>query len=226
MESCIVDSNIDKPTIAVLGGTGQLGRGLVKRWRALGYDVVVGTRTPSDKKVSELTAYLGETVTVLENEKAAEVAQLVVLTVPFKHQMGILEEVSSQLKGKVLIDTTVPLIPPKVSTVQIPEEGSACVRAQKLLGEDTYVVSAFQNIAADLLQGDGTIECDVFVCSDYKKEAEMVVDLIKAMGMNAWYAGVLKNSIVSEALTSVLIRLNQVYKLDHAGIKVISNTLK
>ena len=118
------------------------------------------------------------------------------------------------LDGKVLVDVTVPLVPPKVTRVQLPEGGSAVVKAQDFLGKNVKVVSAFQNISHDVLAAlDHPIDCDVMVCGDDKEARETVVCLARDAGMRAWQAGVLANSAAAEALTSVLIFLNRPYKV-------------
>jgi NADPH-dependent F420 reductase len=129
--------------------------------------------------------------------------------------------VAEALQGKILIDVTVPLVPPKVFRVQLPEGGSAVEAVQKELGEGVRVVSAFQNISAHhLTKLDEQVECDVLVCADDSAAADEVVALANEIGLTAWNAGPLCNSVVSEALTSVLISLNRRYKVPGAGIRI------
>lgn len=210
--------------IAVLGGAGKEGSGLALRWAHAGHHVVVGSRVAerAEAGAQELNAILGRNaVTGTDNKSAAEQAELVVLTVPYVAQRPLVEEVREALHGKILIDVTVPLVPPKVSRVQLPEGESAVVAIQKLLGPDVRVVSAFQNISAQHLKHLGeTIDCDVLVCSDDKDAAELVVGLAREIGLGAFNAGVLANSVVAEALTSVLITLNQRYKVPGSGIRI------
>jgi len=145
----------------------------------------------------------------------------VVLTVPAEHQLATLDGVRDGLKGKILIDVTVPLVPPKVGTVQLPPEGSAGKRAQDLLGEDVMVVTAFQNIAAHLLQQDVVIECDVLVAGNKKAAREKVIELAAEAGMTGYHAGPIENSAAAEALTSILIQINRQGKFSHSGIKIV-----
>jgi NADPH-dependent F420 reductase len=152
---------------------------------------------------------------------AAASADIVVLAVPYAAQQSTVAEVREQLTGKILIDVTVPLVPPKVSRVQLPEGGSAVEAVQKLLGESVRVVSAFQNISAHhLTKLDEEVECDVLVCADDPEAAEDVIALAQEIGLKAWNAGPLANSVVSEALTSVLIALNRRYKVPGTGIRI------
>ncbi|WBX82801.1 NADPH-dependent F420 reductase [Sphingosinicella microcystinivorans] len=213
-----------KPTIAVLGGTGKEGGGLALRWAHRGYPVIVGSRTA--ERAAEAAAAMNETlggaaVTGAANADAAAKADIVVLAVPYAAQQSTVQEVRTQLEGKILIDVTVPLVPPKVSRVQLPEGGSAVEAVQKLLGEGVKVVSAFQNISAHhLTKLDEEIECDVLVCADDPETADTVVALAEAIGLKAWNAGPLANSVVAEGLTSVLIALNRKYKVPGSGIRI------
>jgi NADPH-dependent F420 reductase len=214
----------DKETIAILGGTGDLGTGLAIRWSKAGHRIVIGSRTleKAQAAVAALKEISPETpADAMENLDAAAAGDIVVLTVPADHQLSTLDYVKDNLQGKILIDVTVPLVPPKVGTVQLPPEGSAGKRAQDFLGEDVMVVTAYQNIAAHLLQQDVVIECDVLVAGNKKAAREKVIELSEAAGMNAWHAGPIANSAAAEALTSILIQINRGGKLSHSGIKII-----
>ncbi len=216
-----------KETIAILGGTGDLGTGLAIRWSKAGYKIVIGSRTMEKaqaavealKKISPLTP-----AEAMENTAAAAAGDIVVLTVPAEHQLSTLGSVQQHLQGKILIDVTVPLVPPKVGTVQLPPEGSAGKRAQTFLGENVSVVTAFQNIAAHLLQEDVQIECDVLVAGNKKAARERVIELITEAGMRGWHAGPIENSAAAEALTSILIQINRSGILSHAGIKIVGQS--
>ena len=213
-----------KETIAILGGTGDLGTGLAIRWSKAGYRIVIGSRTleKAQAAVAALQEISPETpADAMENLDAAAAGDIVVLTVPAEHQISTLDYVKANLQGKILIDVTVPLVPPKVGTVQLPAEGSAGKRAQEFLGEDVMVVTAYQNIAAHLLQQDVTIECDVLVCGDKKAAREKVIQLTEEAGMTGWHAGPVANSAAAEALTSILIQINRSGIVSHSGIKII-----
>lgn len=212
-----------KPTIAVIGGTGALGSGFAMRWARAGYPVIIGSRSADSAaaKAADMAAATGGAVTGLENGAAAKVADIVVLTVPYANHKPMLEAVRDGAQGKILVDATVPLVPPRVARVQLPEAGSAAREAQDFLGEDVQVVSAFQNVAADLLQDmDSKIECDVLVCGNKKEARETVVELATAAGLKAWHAGSIDNSAAAEALTSILIFINRNGGVHHAGIRI------
>ena len=214
-------------TIAILGGTGDLGTGLARRWVEAGYTVIIGSRTEEKAQtaMADLIALMNErgvaniAVQAMENLAAATIADLVVITVPFSHQASTLELVKDALQGKILIDVTVPLVPPKVAKVQMPEEGSAGQIAQTLLGKEVSVVSAFQNVAAHHLQEGKGLDCDVLVTGNNIEAREVVIGLVEAAGMRGFHAGPIANAAAAEALTSILIAINRRYKC-HAGIQI------
>lgn len=214
-------------TIAILGGTGDLGTGLAIRWAKAGHEIVIGSRTQqkADAAVADLKKISPQTkARAMENSAAAAAGEIVVLTVPFEHQLSTLESVRAGLQGKILIDVTVPLVPPKVGTVQLPPEGSAGKRAQNFLGDGVKVVTAFQNVAAHLLQQDVKIECDVLVAGNSKEARDKVVELVEEAGMSAYHAGPIENSAAAEALTSILIQINRRHSISHSGIKIVGQS--
>jgi hypothetical protein len=215
------------PVLAILGGTGDLGTGLARRWAQAGYEVIIGSRTleKAQAAVADLREVMAErgvsevTVQAMSNADAAAAAEIVTLTVPFSHQVSTLESVRDALQGKILIDVTVPLVPPRVARVQLPPEGSAGQIAQELLGDEVAVVSAFQNVAAAHLQEGKGVECDVLVSGNKKDARQQVIKLVEAAGMRGFHAGMINNAAAAEALTSVLIAINKQYGC-HAGIKI------
>jgi hypothetical protein len=212
------------PTLAVLGGTGAEGSGLAFRWAYAGYPVIVGSRTAEKAQAgaAELNALLGkDLVRGMDNLSAATAAQIVILTVPYSAQKSTISDVAKVLEGKILVDVTVPLVPPKVNRVTLPAEGSAVEAVQKMLGAGVKVVSAFQNVSAHHLKDLAhTVECDVLVTGDDIASREIVITLANAVGLRGIHAGPLCNSVVAEALTSVLITINQRYKIPGAGIRI------
>jgi NADPH-dependent F420 reductase len=210
-------------TISIIGGSGELGGGLAYRWAKAGIPVIIGSRDAARAAAaaSELNARTGNDLARgMANLEAARAGDIVVLTVKFSHHGATLEELKPALEGKILIDTTVPLVPPKVARVQLPAEGSAAVIAQQLLGDAVQVVSAFQNVSASSLASDSEPECDVLVTGASPDARETVIGLAKAAGFRAWHAGPLENSAAAEALTSILIFMNKKYGSDHAGIRL------
>ncbi len=210
------------PKLAVIGGTGDLGGGLARRWAKAGYTVIIGSRAQekADRAAADVLDEVGGEVLGMENVAAAEAADLVVLTVPWASQRPNLEAIREALVGKILVDATVPLVPPKVSTVQLPAEGSAALAAKAIVGDDVTVVSAFQNVGAAHLREDHAIETDVLVSGEGPEAREAVIALVEAAGMKGWHAGPLANSVAAEAFTSVLIGINRKYKIEGAGLRI------
>jgi len=211
-------------TIAVLGGTGKEGKGLAYRWAKAGYRVLIGSRL-SERAVtvaSEIMQLLEGSSSVVgtTNLEAAQQSDIVVLTVPYAAHRLTLESVKDALKGKLLIDAAVPLLPPKVTKVQMPPAGSAAQEAKEIVGEDVQVVAAFQNISHELLLGEEDIECDVLVTGTSKDARHEALRLVEAAGLTGWDAGPIENSVVVEGLASVLIYINKQYGSTHAGIKI------
>ena len=212
--------------LAVLGGTGAEGSGLALRFAAAGHEVVVGSRDPAraEAAAAELNRKLGTrgaAVSGAGNADAAAGAELAVLTVPYAAQRATALSVAGALAGKILVDATVPLKPPRVARVQLPEGGSAVAALQAELAGSVRVVSAFQNVSAHHLgELDRAVDCDVLVCGDDPDARETVVALAASIGLRAWHAGPIANSAVAEGLTSVLIAINRRHKVPGAGIRI------
>jgi NADPH-dependent F420 reductase len=211
-------------TIAVLGGTGREGKGLAYRWAKAGYRILIGSRY-SEKAVtvaSEIMELLeGESSIVgTTNLEAATQADIAVLTVPYSGHREFLESLKDSLNGKLVIDTTVPLVPPKIRKVQMPPAGSAAQEAKEILGENVEVVAAFQSIPYELLLSDDEIDCDVLVTGSSKKARQEALRLVDAAGLTGWDAGPIENSVVVEGLASVLININKEYGSTHSGVRI------
>ena len=206
------------PKIAVVGGTGDLGSAIARRLLAAGYPVIVGSR--DTERASAAAAALGAGGRGASNVDAAREADVVIVTVPFASQAVILASIAPVVQGKLLVDTTVPLQPPKVMRVQLPPEGSAALCAQKLLGPGVTLCSAFHNVAAHKLATNADIDCDVLVFGDDKAARERVVEIVNACRLRGLHGGALANSAAAEALTSVLIFVNKHYAVDGAGLRI------
>ena len=214
---------MDKKTLAILGGTGAQGSALAWRWAQAGFPIVIGSRDSERAiaKAREIAARVPHAiVSGADLAGAAAAGDIVVLSVPYAAHRATLESVSAAVAGKILVDVTVPLVPPRVARVQLPPEGSAAVAAQRLLGEHVKVVSAFQNVSSHLLEGEAhAIDSDVLVCGDDKDSRAVVVELARIIGLRALHGGALANSAAAEALTSVLIFLNGRYRVSASGIR-------
>ncbi len=208
--------------IAILGGTGKLGAALARRWVRSGLEVLIGSRDAARaaQAAAALSREFGRTVGHGTNLEVATRGALLVVTVPYAAHEATLTEIRGAAQGKVVIDTTVPLVPPRVMRVQLPPQGSAAVRAQELLGDAVNVVAAFHSVAAHKLATDVEIDCDVLVFGDHKAARALGVELARRAGLRGLHGGALANSAAAEALTSVLIFINKTYAVDGAGIRI------
>lgn len=211
--------------IGIIGGTGKEGKGLAFRWAKAGYEILIGSRQIEKAQIAtdEVNQILGghsEKVKGVTNLEAAELGDVVVLTVPYSAHQSMINDIAGVIKNKILIDVTVPLIPPKVTKVQMPLAGSAAQEAKLLVDETTEVVAAFQNISYERLMHDVDIDCDVLVTGSSKAARKAVLSLVEKAGMTGWDAGPIENSVVIEGLTSILIGLNKEFDSTSAGIKI------
>ncbi|MGP9812744.1 NADPH-dependent F420 reductase [Rhodopseudomonas sp. NSM] len=212
------------PTICVVGGTGAEGGGLALRWAKHGHRVIIASRDAAKAKAAaeDLKTRLGGGhIEGLDSAAGVAAADIVVLTVPYQAQIATVQGLKDALQGKILIDVTVPLVPPKVTRVQLPETDSCVVAVQTLLGGGVRVVSAFQNVSAHKLKDpDHMIDCDVLVAGDDKEARAVVIQLAVDAGLRGIDIGPLINSVVSESLTSALIWINKFYKIPDAGVRI------
>ena len=154
--------------------------------------------------------------------EAAKNCSIAILAVPYSSHSETLHQINPFLSGNTFVDTTVPLSKP-VTKVNLPESGSAALEAQLLLGDQVHVVSALQNIGSHLVGSEGSIDAEVLVCGNSDDAVDEVIGLIGDLGLNCWHAGSIENSAAAEALTSVLIAINQKHKLKSSGIKITSH---
>jgi 8-hydroxy-5-deazaflavin:NADPH oxidoreductase len=214
---------VEKARIAVIGGTGELGWGLARRLAMAGYPVVIGSRDAGKAHDAALRidAMAPRVKPVgLANGEAAEAGEVVILAVPWASHGAVIDEIKPRVTGKIVVDATVPLVPPKVARVQLPPETSAAVAAQSRLGDAVRVVAAFHNVAAKKLQADAPIDCDILVFGDAVEDRAAVIELVEAAGLRGVHAGPLANAVAGESLTSVLIGINRHYKAAGAGIRI------
>jgi len=211
--------------IGIVGGTGKEGKGLAFRWVLAGHEVVIGSRRyeKAQTAVDKVNGFFGEPSGSLKgmvNEDAVRECDIAVITVPYSAHRVTLESLKDALQGKIVIDVVVPIVPPKVSKVQMPEEGSAALEAQAILGEACYVVDAFQNISHERLMQGGEVDCDVLVSGKGKAARRVVLGLVADTGLKGWDAGPIENTVVVEGMTSVLIGLNIQHHVHASGIRI------
>ena len=211
-----------KPTLAILGGTGDLGSGLARLLAKAGYPVILGSRAKAkaEEAAKDLSVQIGVAVRGDDNRAAAQSADIVLLCVPYSNHDAILDEVKPVMAGKILVDAVVPLVPPKVSVVQLPTSGSPALVAQRLLGPDVRVAAAFHNVGAKKLHGGEKADCDVLVFGDDPAVRDQVIALSNVVATRGVDGGVLANVVAAEALTSVLIAINRRYKVPGASIRI------
>jgi 8-hydroxy-5-deazaflavin:NADPH oxidoreductase len=219
-----MDHEPEKITLALVGGTGKEGQGLAYRWVRAGHRVIIGSR--KIEKAQRVVESLGEMLEDpdkllgMENRQAVEACDIAVICVPYAAHRPTLEDLKDALQGKIVIDVVVPIVPPKVSRVQMPPEGSVAQEAQAILGDDCQVVDAFQNVSHERLMQEGDVACDVLVCGRGRDAREVVLGLVADAGLQGWDAGPIENAVVVEGLTSVLIGLNIQHKVHNAGIRI------
>jgi len=208
--------------IAIVGGTGKEGGGMALRWARAGHEVHIGSRDEvrAHEVAQELGALAGALIRGGSNAAAVEAGDIVVISVPYTAHSSTLEGLKSALTGKIVVDITVPLQPPKVTSVNLPAGQSAALEAQEILGPGTPVIAALHHVSAVHLRDlDHEIDCDVLACGDDKEALEKALVLIRDLGMRAFDAGSLRNSIAIESMTPVLLYLNRKVK-SSCGIRI------
>lgn len=208
--------------IGIVGGTGKEGGGLAVRWGRAGHQVVLGSRDPerARARAAELVAAGHGAVTGSDNLDAVRGAEVVVLTVPYSAHADTLRAIAPVLAGKVLVDVTVPLRPPRVDRVQLPPGRAAALEAQELVGPETRVVAALHHVShTRLADPAAVVDCDVLVATDDDDARETVLALVRDLGLRGLDAGPLANAVALESLTPVLIHLNKIYKSRGAGLR-------
>ena len=214
-------------TVAVIGGTGPAGRGLALRWARAGETVIIGSRDAerANATAAEIQARVPDgKIWGAENTAACSATDLVMLTVPFEGQAALLKQLKPALKtGTIVIDATVPLaasVGGRATRTLGVWQGSAAQQTAELVPEGVSVVSAFQNISAELLNGDDPVECDIIVCSDNPDATKVAMELASTIpGVRAIDGGKLENSRIVEQITALLIGMNIRHK-GHAGIRL------
>src|SRR6266852_2717543 len=208
--------------IGILGGTGPEGSGLAYRWARAGEEIMIGSRDAqrAAETAAQLRSRIGASAKIsgADNASAAAQCEIVVLTVPFSGHAVLLKQLKTVWKpGTIVIDTTVPLAATvggaATRTLGV-WQGSAAEQTRELLPQGVSLAAALQNLGAELLAGDGPVECDVLVCSDDEKAKQVAAELVgKIPGARALNGGKLENARIVLSLTALLIGLNMRYKV-------------
>ncbi len=203
--------------VAILGGTGDLGRGLAARLGAAGVEVVIGSRDAL--RAAEAAARLGlSRVRGAANADAASAAEIVVLAIPHEGHAAFVEGLASSLAGKIVVDATVPLGPGLVFSP--PAAGSAA-RETQTLAPGARVVAAFHTLSARLLADLARpLDQDVLVCGDDPDARARVLDLAGTIGARGVDAGGLAAAATLEGLAVLLVGLNVRYRRRHLGVRI------
>jgi 8-hydroxy-5-deazaflavin:NADPH oxidoreductase len=209
--------------IGIVGGTGREGRGLAVRWAKAGHEVFIGSRqaVKGSAKAAELSKEFGVTLQGGDNIGACTHADLIVVTVPYSAHRPTFESIKDAVGDKTIVDITVPLQPPKVRSVNLPQGQSAALEACALLNKGTRLVAALHHISSEHLSDpEHTFDCDVLVCGDDEAARAKVISLVADLGLRGVDAGILRNAIALESLTPVLLHINRHYKSVGSGIRI------
>jgi NADPH-dependent F420 reductase len=224
-----MDDHFMTNKIAIIGGTGKEGKGLAYRWAKAGYHTIIGSRDPqkAENTAIVIKKLIPNKITIfgMSNEQAAQECDIAVLTIPYSAHKFTLEALKTFFIGKLVIDVTIPLVPPKITKVQMPAAGSAAQEADIILGKSVRLATAFHNISYEhLLEDHLENNCDVLVTGTSKENRLDTLLLVKDAGFIGWDAGPIENSVVLEGLTSILIGINKQYGSTHAGLRITGVT--
>jgi 8-hydroxy-5-deazaflavin:NADPH oxidoreductase len=216
--------------IAIIGGTGPAGTGLAQRWARAGETVIIGSRDSAraEQTAETIRQRVGADAQVsgMDNSAACAASDLLVLTVPFEGQAALLKQLKAAIRpGSILIDATVPLaasVGGRANRTLGVWQGSAAQQTAELVPKGVSVAAAFQNVSADVLNGnlDEDVDCDVIVCSDDPNATQIAMELaVKIPRIRAIDGGKLENARIIEQITALLIGLNIRHK-GHSGIRI------
>lgn len=209
--------------IGIVGGTGREGRGLAVRWAKAGHDVFIGSRQTEkgEAKAAEFSEEFGVTIQGSDNIAACNHGEIIIVTVPYGAHRPTFESIRDAVGDKVVVDITVPLQPPKVRSVNLPEGNAAALEARGYLADGARLVAALHHISSEHLSDpEHTFDCDVLVCGDDKEARAAVIGVVSDLGLRGVDAGVLKNAVALESLTPVLLHINRRYKSVGSGIRI------
>ena len=211
--------------IAVIGGTGDFGRGLVARWVLAGEEVVIGSRQreKAERMASELSGQLGKPVRGTTNLEAAREAEVIVLSIPFESLEKIVDEIKPALtREKLLLSVIIPLRVEKDAVVfERPPTGSAAEEVVKLVPPGVRVLSAFHTESARQLQRvEKPLSCDIVVCGDDSDAKREIINLVERIAnLRAVDGGPLRNSRLVEPVAALLVELTRLHKVPGISVR-------
>jgi len=216
-------TNSEALAIAIIGGTGRMGKGLAVLFASAGHHVLIGSR--NEKKaalaVEELRKKYGyENITSHNEEDSSRLAEVVVISIPPAAHTETIHRLKDLISNKLVIDVTVPLDPQDRTKLAMPSQGSAGLETQSILGSKAMVVDAFQHISYRLITQTPVEETEILVCGSPDHARIRAIQLIDSTGFKPIDAGGLENSPAIEGLTPILIHMNKVYQKENLSIKI------
>ena len=209
-------------SIGILGGTGDQGKGLARRFAIAGHQVLIGSRDAERARRAAESLGDGLPARGAENAEVARAADVVIVAVPWDGHKALLESLRDDLAGKIVVDCVNPLGFDERGAYPLPvEEGSAAQQAAAVLTGST-VVAAFHHVSAVVLLDPEVdrVDLDVLVLGDDRQATDTVQALAgRIPGVRGVYGGRLRNAHQIEAFTANLISINRRYKA-HAGLRV------
>ncbi len=211
--------------IAVIGGTGDFGRGLVTRWVLAGEEVVIGSRQreKAERIAGELSGQLGKPVRGTTNLEAAREAEVIVLSIPFESLEKIVDEIKPALtREKLLLSVIIPLRVEKDAVLfERPPTGSAAEEVAKLVPSGVRVLSAFHTVSARQLQRfEKPLSCDIVVCGDDSDAKREIINLVERIAnLRAVDGGPLRNSRLVEPVAALLVELTRLHKVPGISVR-------
>lgn len=206
-------------SVAVIGGTGRLGRGLASRLAHAGVDVIIGSREEARARSAASALGFGK-LSGLMNRHAARSAEVIVVTVPYDGHRSVLEAIANETVAKVVLDTTVPLTTTAPMRVVRPPAGSAAEEAQQMLPQ-ARVVGGFHTVSGWMLADfSRDLHGDVLLCGDDVGAKEIIATLARAIGMRPVDVGPLAHAHALEQLGGLLLAMNEQYSRPDLGIRI------
>lgn len=222
------DHMAESKSVAILGGTGNLGHGMAVRLAGAGHTVRIGSRDAgrAEEAARQVSALVpSATVTGADNGDAADGADFVLVAVPFASQASTLKSVKERLRERqIVIDACVPLgtaIGGKPTQLTGVWHGSAAEQAAALVPDGVRVVSGLHTLSADdLADPELSLDQDTLICGNSKADKTAVTELLSTIeGLRVVDAGRLESSRMVEGLTPILIGINIRYKV-HSGFRI------
>lgn len=188
-------------------GAGNVGIGLGRRLADAGHDIVVSfSRTPAS--LQEAVQKIGGGATSGTTTEAARHGDIVIIATPWGVTLDAVRQVGSELKGRIVWDTTNPL-KSDMSGLQIGLTTSAGEQIAKT-AEGAKVVKAVPPFA-EVLQSPSTHiggrRPGVYVCGDDADARATVLRLVSDIDAEGVDAGPLMLARYTEPLGMLLVQL-------------------